>query len=203
MGFRHVASPDGLNNTLLSQGCVLETAASVEIVGRMNIPRTGERVRNHWLPGSSSWVKSSHVLPMTSSNTTLLVRITAKHYNKRILKFQWLDTVKVSHSPDNSVWMFSGRQAAFLNLAIWGLRALPSWAANLRTMEVSASTWKKGKERLWKHPLVNFLSLELAHITSVQCTMRYLTTTRCKGGGECCACEWCVCVCVCVCVCMW
>ena len=54
--FSHLASPDGLNNTLLSQGCVLEVAVSVETLGRMYIPRTGEGVRSFQLPGSSSWV---------------------------------------------------------------------------------------------------------------------------------------------------
>ena len=67
-GFKHVFSPDGLNNTLLSQGCVLEEAAGVGIVGRMYIPRTGEAVRSLRLPGSSSWVSSSHILSMTPSN---------------------------------------------------------------------------------------------------------------------------------------
>lgn len=32
-GFSHVSSPDGLKNTLLSQGCTLETAPSVAMVG--------------------------------------------------------------------------------------------------------------------------------------------------------------------------
>ena len=40
--FSHIFSLDGLNNILLSQGCVLETAPSVGTLG----PRTGERVRS-------------------------------------------------------------------------------------------------------------------------------------------------------------
>ena len=56
-GLSHTYHPDGLNNTVLSQGCVLETA------GRMCIPRTGEGVRSLQLPGSSSRVSQrSHPL---------------------------------------------------------------------------------------------------------------------------------------------
>lgn len=37
LGFHHIFRPDGLNNnTLLSQGCVLEAASAKEIVGRMH-----------------------------------------------------------------------------------------------------------------------------------------------------------------------
>ena len=46
MGFSHISSPYGLNNTLLSQGYILKTAASMGIVGKMYIPRIGDRVRN-------------------------------------------------------------------------------------------------------------------------------------------------------------
>ena len=53
-GFSHVYGPDSLNNTLLSQGCVTQTALAVAIVGGMSIPRTGERVRSFWLPRSRS-----------------------------------------------------------------------------------------------------------------------------------------------------
>ena len=40
LGFSHVASPDGLNNTLLSQDRILETAPTMETVGGIYIPRT-------------------------------------------------------------------------------------------------------------------------------------------------------------------
>ena len=40
-GFRHVFSPDGLNNTLLSQGCILRTVSSVVTVGRCLFQRQG------------------------------------------------------------------------------------------------------------------------------------------------------------------
>ena len=41
-GFSHMFSPDGLNNTLLSQGCVLVTAPTVGTVYRVYIPGTGK-----------------------------------------------------------------------------------------------------------------------------------------------------------------
>lgn len=45
-GFSHVHSLDGLNNPLLYQGCSFEEMAHTEgMVGRMDIPRTGEGVR--------------------------------------------------------------------------------------------------------------------------------------------------------------
>lgn len=42
MGFSHISCPDGLNNTLLSQGCVSEMAPDLGTVGKAYIPRTGE-----------------------------------------------------------------------------------------------------------------------------------------------------------------
>ena len=47
----HISHLDGLNNTLISQGCVLENGFTVEAVSRMYIPRT--EVRSLQLPGSS------------------------------------------------------------------------------------------------------------------------------------------------------
>lgn len=44
--FGHLLSPDGLNNTFLSQGYVLETAASMRIVRGTYISRTGKQVRS-------------------------------------------------------------------------------------------------------------------------------------------------------------
>ena len=44
--FGHLLSPDGLNNTFLSQGYVLETAASMRIVRGTYISRTAEQVRS-------------------------------------------------------------------------------------------------------------------------------------------------------------
>ena len=42
MGFCHIHSPEGLNGTLLSQGCILETSPCVGVVGGTYVPRTGE-----------------------------------------------------------------------------------------------------------------------------------------------------------------
>lgn len=39
-------SPDGLNNTVLSQGCILGVAVSVGIVGGKYNPGTGEGMRS-------------------------------------------------------------------------------------------------------------------------------------------------------------
>ena len=70
MGFSQVLSPDGLNNILLSQGCILEVALSAGTVGRMYIPRIRAGVRsccfNCWRPVLGS--PCGHVLFMTSSN---------------------------------------------------------------------------------------------------------------------------------------
>lgn len=43
--FSYVYSPDGLNNTLLSQGCILKAPPSVVTMDGMPIPRIGEGVR--------------------------------------------------------------------------------------------------------------------------------------------------------------
>ena len=48
----HLFTPHGLNNTLLSQGYVLETGPTAGTGGRMYIPRTGEAVWSLWFPGS-------------------------------------------------------------------------------------------------------------------------------------------------------
>lgn len=53
-GFSCVHSPDGLNSTVLSPGCILEVAPTVGIMGRKYIPRTGERVWSLRWPRSSS-----------------------------------------------------------------------------------------------------------------------------------------------------
>ena len=55
-GFSHILSPDGFNNTLLSQSNVLGTFPTVGETGRRDIPRIEESVRSLSLPGSSSWV---------------------------------------------------------------------------------------------------------------------------------------------------
>lgn len=42
MGFSHIHSPDGFNNTLLSRGFILETALAVATVGRIYVPKMGD-----------------------------------------------------------------------------------------------------------------------------------------------------------------
>lgn len=63
----HVHCPDGLNNTLLSQDCILENGFHCGNGGRMYISRTGVVVKNLHLLKSSSQI-SGHILSMTSSN---------------------------------------------------------------------------------------------------------------------------------------
>ena len=43
-GVSYIFCPDGFNNILLSQGCVLKVATNTGFVVRTFIPRTGERV---------------------------------------------------------------------------------------------------------------------------------------------------------------
>ena len=45
-GFSHIFSPDGLSNTLLSQGYMLGRALAMGMVGGMYMPRTGKGVRS-------------------------------------------------------------------------------------------------------------------------------------------------------------
>ena len=67
VGFNQVFSSDGLNNTLLPQGCVLGTAPSVGTVDRVYIPRTEEGASNCRGPAGES--AGGHILLITSSNT--------------------------------------------------------------------------------------------------------------------------------------
>lgn len=60
--FGHVFSPNGLNSTLLSQSCVLETAPRVGMLGGTYLPRT----RVHEAP-SSAWVQLMDQLAIASS----------------------------------------------------------------------------------------------------------------------------------------
>lgn len=41
-GVSHIHCPDGLNNTLVSQGCERQVAPGMRTVGEMYLPRTGE-----------------------------------------------------------------------------------------------------------------------------------------------------------------
>lgn len=72
MVFGHLHHPDGPNNTLLYQACILETAPNVGMVGRMYILSKREGVRSPWvlaLVGHGLTDGHGHVLPMTSSNS--------------------------------------------------------------------------------------------------------------------------------------
>lgn len=55
MGFTHIYeySPDGFNDTSVSQGCILEVAPSVGTVGGANIPKTGDRGKESLI----AWVR--------------------------------------------------------------------------------------------------------------------------------------------------
>ena len=68
MGLSHILCPDVLNNTSLSQGCVLETAPTVGTVGRTYIPRAGEGNGASDCPGPAHRATSGHILSMSSSN---------------------------------------------------------------------------------------------------------------------------------------
>jgi len=68
MVFRHVFSPDGLSNTLLSQGCLLRIVASVGTVGRCPFQRR-EGVRSLQLSESSYRSPGIHILSKTFCNT--------------------------------------------------------------------------------------------------------------------------------------
>ena len=60
-------SSDGLNNTLFSQGCVLQIAPTVGTVGRVYIPRTGVRVRSLQFLGSAGGSADSYDLLQSST----------------------------------------------------------------------------------------------------------------------------------------
>lgn len=64
-GFTPLHSPGGLSNTLLSQGCILVTAPSVGMVGKMCIPREG--VKNHSYGLGPIWgLMFGHIILMIS-----------------------------------------------------------------------------------------------------------------------------------------
>ena len=76
MGFDHVYRPDGLNYTLLSQGCILEMAPVVGIRGMMSISRAGQGVRSLLLPRAISIIKWwSHPLDDLSQQTDVIFLI--------------------------------------------------------------------------------------------------------------------------------
>ena len=66
--FSHVCCPDALNNTLLSQVCVLGTAPTVGTEGRVYIPRMERGWGASNCPGPALRPISNHILSVTSSN---------------------------------------------------------------------------------------------------------------------------------------
>ena len=76
---------DGLNNTLLSRGCVLENGSHCGNGSRTYIPRTGEKLRDLALAGASSRVNwRPHLL-----NDLLQQQIKPKgRRRKRVIKIR-------------------------------------------------------------------------------------------------------------------
>ena len=127
----------------------LEQLPLWERVGRMYILRTGNRVRNLWFLRSRSQINWQLCL-LDDLLQYHLVGVTIRCYNNWILTFHW-QHMRVSCSPNNSVWMF-WRAGCIPQLGNWRTQG-PS----ILIMEISASHWKKGKERVRKHFLLDFL----------------------------------------------
>ena len=66
LGTTGVDHPDGLNNTLLFQGCALRTASTMETEGRMDIPSTEGVERSLWMqaPGHRSTTSEAVLLTL-------------------------------------------------------------------------------------------------------------------------------------------
>lgn len=79
MRFHHLYQPEGLNNTLLSQGCILDTA-----------PKTGQRGRASRCLGLAQAPTTGHVLYMNSSNKagieTLKVYLAQGHTGRKFFR---------------------------------------------------------------------------------------------------------------------
>ena len=67
-GFSHIYHPDGLNNTLLSQGCVLENSSSCGNSGWNIQSKDWEEGQEPSIAGPAPWSTRGHILSMTSSN---------------------------------------------------------------------------------------------------------------------------------------
>ena len=67
-GFSHVYCPDGLNITLLSQGCVFGTVLTVGMMGRMYILGIGEGITTSNSPKPVHRLTDGHILSMAYSN---------------------------------------------------------------------------------------------------------------------------------------
>ena len=66
-GFFYLHHPNGLNNTLLFQGCVLGAASIVGKASRMYISRAGVRVRSPHIQLSGQGSIGGHILSVTSN----------------------------------------------------------------------------------------------------------------------------------------
>ena len=78
MGFSHVLHPDGLNNILLFQGCVLETALTVGTVARIYITRTGIACGGSDCQDSASGPTTCLILSISFSERTRRVKLKRK-----------------------------------------------------------------------------------------------------------------------------
>lgn len=74
--FSQIFNPGGLSNTLLSQGCIFETAPNVGMmVGGTYIPKTVEWVGKPLLSCPTHGSAGGHHLSMTSSNISELLHV--------------------------------------------------------------------------------------------------------------------------------
>lgn len=123
---------NGLNNTLLSQGFVLETTPSVRMVGRMHTPWTGKRMRNFWLPGSSSGVNRGSQpfdkllqhfkfsIHHSFSFLFLMIPISSMHMLKSLYKKIIIIIPQTSLGSVLSIWWFILLVAGLVNLLKYG-----------------------------------------------------------------------------------
>lgn len=77
--FSHKHCPDGLCNTLLSQGCVLEAASSEGKAVRIHIPRTAESSVGR---GPAHMSTDCQILSVTSSNSCQELKSQAPDWGK-------------------------------------------------------------------------------------------------------------------------
>lgn len=78
MGFGHVFYPDGLNNALLFQGCVLETALAVGTVGRIYSTGTGIACGGSDCQASAHGPTTYHILSVSFSERIRRVKLKRK-----------------------------------------------------------------------------------------------------------------------------
>ena len=78
LGFSHVVSPDGLNNTLISQDCILETSPTTGTMGRIYITRTGIACGGSDCQDSASGPTTCLILSISFSERTRRVKLKRK-----------------------------------------------------------------------------------------------------------------------------